>query len=486
MPKKLQTNLKGFTKNVQTRSEILNGVEYIVAPVTMIVEGVLPGSGGPIMYTANEIAASVSYWDGIPVTVNHPTDSSGNNVSARIPSVIEEFGVGQIFNTQFDAEKNSLKAEAWLNKAVLEDKFPNVYSAILDDNTNMEVSTGVFFDDRGEPGDFDGISYNSTAYAYHGDHLALLPNATGACSWTDGCGLRANSSKKKKNPVFNEISFSDISSSLWRYVDPMDDNSYIYYIDAIYESYFTFEKVERNGERQRTLWKQGYSKPNDIVTPIGTPQRVIETRVYTVVSEDAQQSSGTPTITNTNKESDMADTPCCPEKVESLIAANTNAFTEDDKEVLLTMNEKQLESTLAMSEKLVANEVAKTTTNTDTGGNDLETTEEFVGKAPEHIKIKLNVLLEKEESEKQAIIENILKDENCTFEKDELNSFEVNMLQKIAGIAKKEAVETNTETEGVADMSGSAGVQTNANIPGNTDELSAEDTLQIPVANWTE
>lgn len=484
--KNLQVNLKGFTKNIATRLEILHGVEYIVAPVVMIREGVLPGSAGPILYLASEIEASVNYWNNVPITINHPTDSSGGNVSARIPSVLEEFGVGQIYNTTFDAATNSLKADAYINKALLEEKFPNVYSAILDDNTNMEVSTGVFFDDRGEPGDFDGISYNSTAYNYIGDHLALLPNATGACSWTDGCGLRANSSKKKKNPVFNEISFSDISSSLWRYVDSMDDNSYIYYIDAIYDSYFTFEKVERNGERQITLWKQSYSKQNDIVTPAGTPQRVIETRVYTVVSEDAQQSSGTPTITNTNKESDMADTPCCPEKVESLIAANTNAFTEDDKEILLTMNEKQLESTLAMSEKIVANKVDKTITNTETGDTNLETTEEFVGKAPEHIKIKLNALLEKEESEKQAIIENILKDENCTFEKDELNSFEVNMLNKIAGIAKKEAVETNAETDGVADMSGSAGVQTNANVPGNTDELSAEETLQIPVANWTE
>ena len=487
--KNLQINLKGLTKNITTRSEVLHGVEYIVAPVTMIVEGVLPGSGGPIMYTANEIAASVMYWDGVPVTINHPTDSDGLPVSARTPSVIEEFSVGQIWNTSFDATKNSLKAEAWINKALLEEKFPNVLADINSDDTNMEISTGVFFDDRGEPGNFNGIAYNSVAYSYHGDHLALLPNDVGACSWTDGCGLRANSSvkntiKKEKKVVFNELSFSSISGALHRYVDAQDNNEYIYYTDAIYNDYFTFEKIERSQERKRTLWKQSYTNINDIVTPTGTPQRVIETRTYTIVSDDATQPSGIST-NNIKKESDMPnDNQCCPEKVKSLIAANTNTFTEDNKDFLLTLNEKQLESATLMSEKDFASNSANTN-NTDTRGEELQTTEDFVKTAPSHIQNEINELLAKREAEKQLIVDNILKDDNCVFTKEELITYEINVLEKMAALAKKEPKNSGVVQEDLdVDMTANAGSQTNEDLPGEDNALTLEDTLQVPKINW--
>jgi len=484
MLKKLNVNLKGFTKNVQTHLETLHGIEYIVAPVTMIVEGVLPGSGGPVLYKANEIEASVNYWNGVPVTINHPTDSLGNNVSARIPEIMEEFAVGSIFNTSFDSQTNSLKAEAWINKTLLEEKFPIVYAAILDDNANMEISTGVFFDSRGEPGSFNNVSYDTTAYSCVGDHLALLPNATGACSWVDGCGLRANSKKNKAIiPFFNEISYQDIFGSLRRYVDGLDGNGYYYYVNAVYENYFIFEKVENQGERTQSLWKQNYTKTNDIVTPTGVAERVVETRVYTTVSEDFQQASGTPTIINkTTKESEMADdkTPCCPEKVKSLIAATTNSFTEDNKEMLLSLNEKQLESMIAINESLVAN--TNKTTNEEPKVEPLQTTKEFIAGAPEHIQLEVNALLEKAEAEKQEIIDNILKDENCTFEKSELEVFEINILSKMVGLSKKET-ETNTDSD-QADMSANAGVVNKVNIPGDKDSLTDEQTLKPVTINW--
>lgn len=482
MSKKINVNLKGLTKNIQTRLETLHNIEYIVAPVIMIVEGVLPGSGGPVLYTANEIEASVNYWNGIPVTINHPTDSLGNHVSARIPSVMEEYAVGSIFNTTFDSQTNSLKAEAWINKTLLEEKFPMVYASILDDNINMEISTGVFFDSRGDAGTFNNVSYDTTAYGCVGDHLALLPNATGACSWIDGCGLRANSNTKDKvkNPFFNEISYGDISGSLWRYVDGLDDNSYYYYVYAVYDNYFIFERFEKTEERKKTLWKQNYTKMNDIVTPVGVAERVMETRVYTVVSEDSPHVSGTPTITNkTTKESEMAvdKTPCCPEKVKSLIAATTNSFTEDNKEMLLSLNEKQLESMVAMSETLVANK------KEDTKDITMQTTKEFISTAPAHIQMEVNALLEKAEAEKQQLIDNILKDENCTFEKSELEVFEVNILVKMAGLSKKE-VETIKDDSDVADMSANTGTVNKVNIPGGETTLADEHTLKPVTINW--
>lgn len=488
--KKLNINLSGFTKNVQTRLEVLHGVEYIVAPVTMIVEGVLPGSAGPILYTANEIEASIMYWNGIPVTINHPSDSEGNPVSARIPSVIEEFGVGHIYNTTFDPIKNALKAEAWINKVVLETKFPNVYSSILDDNANMEVSTGVFFDSRGDSGAFNNVSYDTTAYNYVGDHLALLPTATGACSWNDGCGLRANSSSKKQvKPIFNELAYQDISRSLGRMVDVFDDNSYYHYIDAVYDTYFIFEKVALSGDRSRTLWKQGYTKTNDVVTPTGEPQRVMEQRIYTVISEDAIVPSEISTITNENKtqkESEMAnDKPCCPEKVKSLIAATTNSFTEADTDMLLSLNEKQLESVVAMSEELVANAIKKE----EKGGEELAskmTTQDFIKDAPEHIQLEINKLLEKAKAEKQELISNILKNENCTFNEQELDKFDIDVLLKVSGLAKKEVAENaSLETNDLADMTANASGEKKAIIPGTQATLAENEILKAPKIDWT-
>ena len=105
--KNLNINVKGLTKNVQTRIQFLHNVEYIVAPVNMIVEGVLPGSQGAIFYNADQIKLSEPYWDGVPVTINHPTDNNGNSVSARTPSVLEDYGVGQIYNTFFDTTTNT-------------------------------------------------------------------------------------------------------------------------------------------------------------------------------------------------------------------------------------------------------------------------------------------------------------------------------------------------------------------------------------------
>ena len=495
MAKKLNTNLTGFTKNVQTRLETLHDVEYIVAPVTMIVEGVLPGSAGPVMYTANEIQASVPFWDNVPVTINHPSDSSGNFVSARSPGVVEQFGVGQIYNTHFDPTTNSLKAEAWINKALIEERFPEVFNSIISGTTQMEISTGVFFDETGQPGDFNGISYNSIASSYHGDHLALLPNQTGACSWVSGCGLRANSAvnsddakiKRKikiKNELnVNQLSFSDIERALWRYVDSLDNNEYYYYVDNIFDDFFTFERRSSQGERLRTLWKQSYSKINDIVQPTGEAIRVQETRSYLSIPEDAPAGTGISTTVNQNNKdgNEMADqNPCCPEKVESLIVASTNKFTKDDKEFLLGLNASQLES----AERMGAIEEDATTNLLNGNEEDKVTTQQFIDSAPEHIKIALNTLVQKEADGRAKIIDTLTANEDCLFNKEELESFATNHLEKLSGTIAKKGVETNAEATAQTDMTGAAGVQTNATIPGAGETLSEEKTLALPKANW--
>ena len=52
-------------------------------------------------------------WNGVPVTINHPTDERGNYVSANSPDMIAKFEIGRIFNAEIVDGK--LKAEAWLD-----------------------------------------------------------------------------------------------------------------------------------------------------------------------------------------------------------------------------------------------------------------------------------------------------------------------------------------------------------------------------------
>jgi hypothetical protein len=65
------------------REVVLHGREWLVAPLTLIVPGVLNGSNGPLLYPREEVARDPQAWNGMPLVVYHPTDKLGNNVSGR-------------------------------------------------------------------------------------------------------------------------------------------------------------------------------------------------------------------------------------------------------------------------------------------------------------------------------------------------------------------------------------------------------------------
>ena len=85
----------------RVRRETLNGREYLVAPLTLLVPGVLNGSKGPLLYTPEDTARSAAAWEGVPIVIDHPT-RGGANVSARAPGVLAESGVGTVRNATFD------------------------------------------------------------------------------------------------------------------------------------------------------------------------------------------------------------------------------------------------------------------------------------------------------------------------------------------------------------------------------------------------
>lgn len=175
-----------------------NGRTFLVGQVISIVPGVLAGSKGALLYPHEEVAANLDAWNGMPIVVYHPT-RNGINVSGRDPDVLEKQGVGAIYRTGFDSADHpksdrpnyKLTHEYWIdeedlrrvNKTLLED---------IDAGKPIEVSTGLYTENIPEEGVYGGKPYNYVARNYKPDHLALLPDQTGACAVKDGCGINVN------------------------------------------------------------------------------------------------------------------------------------------------------------------------------------------------------------------------------------------------------------------------------------------------------
>ena len=171
------------------REETLNGRKYIVSPVTMIVPGVLNGSKGRLYYPLEEIGKDPTPWNDVPLTWYHPV-RNGRQVSAKEPGIVDSQGIGFVKKA---TTGNKLKAEAWIDVAKANRLDPRIVRSVLNSEP-MEISTGLYTDNQPAPdgSHFNGKRYDFIARNYRPDHLAILPDQTGACSLRDGCGLGIN------------------------------------------------------------------------------------------------------------------------------------------------------------------------------------------------------------------------------------------------------------------------------------------------------
>lgn len=174
---------------------------YLVAPLSMLVPGVLNGSRGRLYYPREEVAKSYTDWDGMPIVLRHPRGEDGSPVQARDPDVYERYGLGHVYRSRVTDNTGTLAAEGWFDAARVKRLAPGVYQAIKAGKP-LELSTGLHT--RNVPGKGTdprtGRAYDYTATHYRPDHLAVLPDETGACSVADGCGVNvvANAAAKRK------------------------------------------------------------------------------------------------------------------------------------------------------------------------------------------------------------------------------------------------------------------------------------------------
>lgn len=166
-----------------------SGRDYLVAPITMIVPGVLDGSDGPLYYPPEELGANPSDWNGMPIVLEHPV-VNGIPVSARTPEILDQSGMGEILNTNFHS---SLISEGWFDiESTRRVSLPTFLDLV--EGRKIEVSTGLgaIQDTVSGSGTHNGRPYKAIARRYKPDHLAVLRNGKGACSIYDGCGVLAN------------------------------------------------------------------------------------------------------------------------------------------------------------------------------------------------------------------------------------------------------------------------------------------------------
>jgi len=474
------------TQEYEIKTSSLDGIQYIVVPVVMMVEGVHSGSGGPLLHLAEELGKYPQSWNGIPVTIYHPDNGNGRNISANSPEVLEQWSVGRVFNTYMDGTK--LKAEVWIDINKIENISQEALSYIKE-GRHLEVSVGVFTDEDPTSGTYvntngENEEYVAIARNLRPDHLALLPGEAGACGWSDGCGIRANSGNQKvkdevmeqsnekekdvKEVVVNEevevsentktevkptVKHSDIIltmkkqamtdflativdnkqgylellQKLQEKLDALDTDSTYHYVEELYDGNFVY-RMRNHRDRISQLYRQTYTlDSNEAVEFVGEREQVRRNVDYVQVNKMKRTKFNT-----NNEELEIMDKPCCKEKVDALIANKQTLYTEADREWLSDLGTENLEKMVPVEVEPVDNTI-QVNMEEYVEKATLKTYEDVVALAPAGVKEQLELGQELYVNHRAELVANILANaEKDVWTEDELNGFETNMLSKLS------------------------------------------------------
>lgn len=358
---KVGTNSYTTCKTKQNKEEKvsrkkLDGKDYLVVPVVMMVQGVHSGNQGPLLHRIEDLGAIPEVWNGIPIVITHPV-KEGTAVSANSPEILEESSVGQVFNTTVEGLK--LKAEAWLNVEKLKKVSPDVLSAV-NNGQAVEVSVGVFNEYEYVEGEYEGEKYTAIAYNHKPDHLALLPDEIGACSLEDGCGLGVNSKKEGgKNVTLQEMmlsvnkagfSISQIGTNedvgfrermdlIYNYLQTLNAEGTYHYVEEVFDGYIIYSK---SGRGETKLYKQAYKLTDDGRMEFDGSALEVRRKVEYVTNMTRSNINNNKTKEDGNMPNEKC-TPCVEKKVNELIANSKGRWVESDREFLQTLTEEQLD-----------------------------------------------------------------------------------------------------------------------------------------------
>lgn len=417
MTKKI--NYEQITVNLggKVRLETLDGVEYIIAPMTVLQEGVFAGSSGPVLYTKEELGRNPAGWNGKTVIINHPY-VDGKPVSADDPRVSDTVKVGVIQNSELKDSK--LRQEAKMPKQKLLDNHKQVHDDIMAEKI-IEVSTGLFREEDETAGDFNGATYNSIAKGIEPDHLAILTNSQGACSIACGCGLLQFN---EKHPIANQKSWMDIIRELRNQIDSRF--GYSSNIMDVFDSWFVYSF-------SGSLWKLGY-KASDLGVTISdeTPLQVYYVTQYKLADGTVVgNSSGTFNEREINMDRKT--------QVDKLITANCG-WKEGQREFLMKLPEENfipIAATLNTAPPPVPAPAPAPVITPPTVPAKIATAQEYINNAPPEIKMMLQNGLEAQKAEVNYLVDVITKNPLNKFPKEYLENKanQDNGLMELRGLA---------------------------------------------------
>lgn len=175
----LEHNMSSLVKK-----QILNGKEYLVAPIKMMPEEFVMNG---ILYPAEATQAYPQGWNGRALVVYHPDEP----VSANTPEFLATHKVGEVFNARI--EDGFLKGDGFIDiESAKRLDLGRKLLMSLEQNKNIDVSTSMKNKTYNSEGVKFGRNYNKVVVSFIQDHLALLPDRKGAASWADGAGFARN------------------------------------------------------------------------------------------------------------------------------------------------------------------------------------------------------------------------------------------------------------------------------------------------------
>ena len=182
----------------------LIGRDFYKLPATMMMEGAYTpyvenvSEQTSLFFNGSELGKSTQSWNGRPVSINHPDGQE----TCNSPENYQKQWIGFIFNAKYDASEKKLSSEVWVDA----DRGGRIID-LVNSGKNMDISIGAY----GDIIPSNGVAQNGVEYNYEmknitGDHLAVLPDGIGACSWKDGCGIRANDAFAEAKAPIEEAS----------------------------------------------------------------------------------------------------------------------------------------------------------------------------------------------------------------------------------------------------------------------------------------
>lgn len=440
---KVESMVANFTMH---RMEKLNGIDYMVAPVIAIVEGVHSGSGGAAFYPADELIKSEKLWNGKPLTIHHPTGDNGEPVNAFSP-IGQEITVGNFWNVKYEGGK--LKGEIWIDIKRCMEIAPEILE-IIKQNNRLEVSTGLIADSDGIQGVWKGEQYLETLSNIIPDHLALLPGAEGACGWIDGCGVRLNKKNGgEKNEMneygtikINDLSFEDRREQIQSIVEKMNNNmpdgSTFNYVKAVYDDYYVFEQMKEGVGS--ALFKQEYKVKKDNTIELKGDLEQVRQEIKFIKMNIKQKEHNMKRI----------------EKVKAIIAnAKLPQFVEADTESLEKMEEglfnkvynthtellecacreEEAKNKIANSKKEDEKKVENKIEEKKEEVKKVMTAEEYINAAPEGVREFLVQNKQEFDRKKNSLIKEILAIKTNKFSEESLQKKDINDLENMVALA---------------------------------------------------